>query len=189
MPRLFVAVDLSVAVVERIVASQRELASRLGDVDVRWVAAPNIHVTLKFLGDVEEAVVPILAEALGALARPLFPFEIRCCRLGGFPDLAQPRILWAGLDGKGAEVMGLLQQTVERDLAELGFPREGREYRPHITIGRVRDSAVVDSSQIADLVDLDFGSGFIKDIALFESVPTRDGVEYVVRRRFSLGEA
>ena len=190
MARLFIAVDLSVAVVERLALLQAELTKRLGDdVSVRWVDAPNIHVTLMFLGEVDEALVPLLEDSLAAMARPLFPFEVRCCRLGGFPDLEHPRIVWAGLDDKGAEVMGLLRQTIEHDVGELGLAGDEREYVPHLTLGRVRSAVSIAAEDIADLVDLDFGSSYVKDLVLFESKLSSHGAEYIVRRRFSLGEA
>ncbi len=190
MARLFIAVDLSVAVVERLAVVQREVAALLKDESaVRWVAPPDIHVTLKFLGEVDEAMLPMLDDALTRISRPLFPFEVNCCRLGGFPDLAHPQILWAGLDAKGAEVMGLLRQTIERDLGELGFGADPREYRPHLTLGRLRTGAVIDAAALEAVADLDFGASFVKDIVLFESRRSAAGAEYVVRRRFSLGEA
>lgn len=191
MSRLFIAVDLSVAVVEKLAILQAEIARRLGDdsASVRWVAAPQIHVTLNFLGDVEEPVIPMLDEVLGKLVRPLFPFEVMCCRLGAFPDLGHPRILWAGLDEKGAEVMGLLRQTIEQDLGELGFAADPREYHPHVTLGRVRSVEALDMRELAgDLTDLELGTSYIKDIALFESRLGSDGPQYIVRRRFPLGE-
>lgn len=189
MARLFIATDIAVAVVERLALLQAELTERLGeDAAVRWVEAPNIHVTLKFLGDVDEALFPMLGEALCELVRPLFPFEVRCCRLGAFPDLEQPRILWAGLDDKGAEVMGLLRQMIERDLSELGFTQDDRDYLPHLTLGRIRSLASTSVSELLSFTDVDFGSSFIKDIVLFESQLHPDGPRYVVRQRFPLGE-
>ena len=188
MLRLFIAVDVSVSVVERLTILQQAVASRLGDANVRWVAAPDIHVTLKYLGDVHEATIPMLDDALTRLAKPLFPFEVRCCRVGAYPDLDAPLLIWAGLDDTGAEVMGLLRQTIERDLVEMGFAQDDREYKPHLTLGRLRGRNHNAKQHIEEFVNLDFGSSFVKDIVLFESRLTERGPEYLVRRRFALGE-
>ena len=192
MARLFIAVDLAISVVERFALLQTEWASRITDDDVRvrWVDPPNIHATLKYLGDTEASVIPLLEEALTALMRPLFPFELSCQRVGAFPDLRRPRILWAGLDPKGAEVMSLLQLSIEQDIVELGFAPEEREFHPHVTLGRVKSQRACDMRDAArEFETFDFGKSFIKDIALYESKLTPSGAEYVVLNRFSLGES
>lgn len=191
MQRLFIAVDLAIHVVERLVLVQREWAKRLDDsVRIRWVDAENVHVTLKFLGHTEPALVPLLEEALDTLVRPLFPFEVSCQRLGAFPDARSPRILWAGLDPKGAEVMSLLQLSIEQDIASLGFPPEEREFKPHVTLGRVKSDRTYDMRSVVDeLGAYDFGTSFIKDITLYESERTPNGARYTVLNRFSLGES
>ena len=188
MARLFVAADLSVNVVERLVLLQRHVEAAQLD-RVRWVEPGNIHVTLKFLGEVGEELVPFVSEVLRDLSRPLFPFEVTCCRLDAFPDLEQPQVLWAGLDASGAEVMGLLRQTIEQGLSELGFAPDARPFVPHLTLGRVKGT---DAVQLVEEVKrhrtVDFGVSYVKDLVLFESVRTPRGTSYLVRERFSLGE-
>lgn len=191
MARLFIAVDLAISVVERLTAVQRVWASRLDseDVTVRWASPENLHVTLKFLGDTDEAMLPMLDDALGRLVKPLFPFEVSCQRVGAFPDMTRPRILWAGLDEKGAEVMGLLRQALERDIESLGFAPDARPYHPHVTLGRVKSKGAVDMTDLAgELGAYDFGSSYIKDIILYDSKLGPDGPQYTVRSRYPLGE-
>ncbi len=189
--RLFVAIDLAIHVVERLVLLQQEWAARVTEpeVRIRWTDAENIHVTLKFLGGTDTPIIPLVEETLDRLTRPLFPFEVGCQRIGAFPSIERPRILWAGLDPKGAEVMSLLQLTIERELAELGFAPEDRDYHPHVTLGRVKSTRAIDMTSIAtDLAEFDFGKSFVKDIALYESALTPSGPRYTVLNRFSLGE-
>jgi len=191
--RLFLAVDLSIAVVEKLVALQEELDERIRDdfegVRVRWTDAPNIHVTLKFLGDTEASLVSLLEETLAGLVEPLFPFEVHCRGLGVFPHPTRPRILWAGLEPEGAEVMGLLQQAIDKDLGELGFQPEEREYRPHITLGRVKTRNAPSLGPIVDTYrELTFGSSYIRDIVLYASTLTDEGPRYEVVNRFGLGD-
>ncbi len=193
MKRLFIAVDLSIAVVEKLAILQedlqRQFSSRVGDgLNVRWVEAPNIHLTLKFLGETEDALLPMIAQKLEKLGQPLFPFEVECQGVGFFPDISRPRILWAGMDTRGGEVLGLLQQAVERDLEELGIAEETREFLPHITLGRVRTTKAVDVSEtIERFSDMRFGKSYIKDIVLYESRLEHRGPRYIVLERFPLG--
>lgn len=192
MKRLFMAVDLNLAVVEKLVRLQEEIQSRLDDIEdvrIRPVDAPNVHVTLKFLGEVEDDLIPQLEDKLASLVKPLFPFEVHCRGLGVFPRPDRPRILWAGLDHKGSEVMGLLRQAIEADFETLGFEVDPREYQAHVTIARVKGQGRVDITPIIDeFGDLDFGSSYIRDIVLYESVLRPEGAEYKVLNRFNLGE-
>lgn len=190
--RLFIAVDLSVTVVERLVRMQEVLdldVGELDDIEVRWTEAPNIHVTLKFLGETEATLVPLIEERLERLVRPLFPFEVQCQGLGAFPDPDRARILWAGLDPKGAEVMSLLRLTIERELEELGFAPDERDYLPHVTLGRVRSRRKADLSDVVDpYAPLRFGSCYVRDLVLFESHLSQDGPRYEILNRYQLGE-
>ncbi len=191
--RLFIAVDLSIKVVERLVLAQEELAravEEIDDVDMRWVDAPNIHVTLKFLGEVDSSITPLVEERLEKLVRPLFPFEVRGVGLGAFPEPSSARVLWAGLDPKGAEVMGLLRLALERELEQIGFAPDEREYRPHVTLGRVRARTPADLSDLLDRFEaMDFGDCYVRDLILFESKLSSDGPKYEVLNRYPLGEA
>lgn len=188
MARLFIATDIAVSVVERLIVLQQHLDAVTPGA-VRWVEPTNVHATLKFLGEVDEALIPIVSDELRRLVQPLFPFEVTCCRIGGFPDLSDPQVLWAGLDPTGAEVMGLLHQTIEQTLAELGLAADPRPFHPHITLGRVRRGDVTELLRAAQqFAGTDFGVSYVKDLVLFESVRSSEGARYLVRERFSLGE-
>ncbi len=195
MRRLFVAIELSIAVVERLALFQAELERRIdetfGDeVRLRLVDAPNIHITLKFLGDTDPALVPMIQEALAGLCEPLFPFEVECRGVGGFPDLSRPRILWAGLDEKGTEVLELLQRTVERDLHELGIEKERRPFYPHVTLGRTKSRRLPSLEELLqDYEQVSFGESFIKEMVLFESHLSHEGPRYEVVERYFLGRS
>ncbi len=191
MKRLFLAADLSIPAVERLVRAQEELGKyfRNQNVKVRWVDPTNIHVTLKFIGEQDEAIIPMVCDQVRQLARPLFPFDVECKGFDAFPNVETARILWAGLDAKGAEVMGLLNQALDNELAELGIEADDREFKAHVTLGRIKSETPVDVSAVqAQLSEESFGSSYIRDIALFESVLTSDGPEYNVIERFALGE-
>jgi len=113
---------------------------RLRDVatDVAWVAETNLHVTLKFLGQIEETRVGAITEALVSVATrtPAFALDVR--GLGAFPTPSRPRVLWAGLEP--AAPLTALGGAVDAALATLGFVRESRAFAAHVTLGRVRES-------------------------------------------------
>lgn len=191
MKRLFIALDLAIPVVEQLAVFQEELQETLAgeeDIRVRWTSAENIHLTLKFLGDTEEALVPMLRETLADLVKPLFPFEVEARGVGFFPGPTKPRIIWSGFDKQGAEVLSLLNKAVERDLEQLGFEKEQRKFRPHVTLGRVKSRQRPDFTELGEEIGArSFGKSYIKDIILYESQLRSDGPRYTVLDRFTLG--
>jgi 2'-5' RNA ligase len=105
---------------------------------VRWVAPDNFHVTVKFLGAVDEARLPAVIDALHAAVPHHARFAIDVGGLGAFPSATRARVLWAGVVA-GDGPLAALAATVDTALASLGFPREARAFSPHITVGRVRE--------------------------------------------------
>ena len=104
---------------------------------VNWVAPQNVHVTLKFLGNVEEERLPAIFSACEKAAEGFSPIDLEVRAVGCFPTLARPRVVWLGLE-KGKEAVRELQRSVERELELIGFPKEEREFTAHLTIGRVK---------------------------------------------------
>jgi 2'-5' RNA ligase len=109
--------------------------------EVRWVRPANVHLTLKFLGDVAEADLSRVAEVLEAIRERHEPFEVALCGFGAFPSGRRARILWASI-GEGSEHLRALARDVELSLEPLGFERETRPYTPHLTLGRARGRPV-----------------------------------------------
>jgi 2'-5' RNA ligase len=134
--RTFVALELSPAAKAGILG----LAGTLRGKGVRasWSREGTLHLTLKFIGDVEEADLPDVIEAVrrAATARGPFAFEIRGA--GAFPSPRRPRVIWVGV--APSEALFDLQADVERELAGVGVPREERRWTPHLTVGRVREA-------------------------------------------------
>src|SRR5262249_58527952 len=98
----------------------------------------NVHLTLKFLGTVEPTRLGDVERALATAAAGQPAFELTMLGLGAFPSRSRPRVLWAGVDAGGAELTALATR-VDEALAGLGFPREGRPFAAHATLGRVRE--------------------------------------------------
>ena len=107
---------------------------------VRWVDPEAIHLTLKFLGNVESSRVTDITMAMRCAAQGSTLFQLRLSGLGTFPNGNRPRVLWAGVHGDLGPLQKL-QHRVEDAMSDLGFPREGRPFSPHLTLGRVRDQA------------------------------------------------
>ena len=129
--RLFVALDFPEAVRE----SLRELIARLKPLSraARWVRPEGMHVTLKFIGETDSQKVVSLRVALGAIHSPQ-PVEMHFRGLGFFPNERKPRVLWCGVESSSN--LAELAAAVERALVPLGFPPEGRDFMPHLTLAR-----------------------------------------------------
>ena len=137
--RLFVAVDLPAGAKAALAASIGQLGELL-PAGVRWVNPAGIHLTLKFLGEVDRGLVEPLGAALQEAAAGMdkAPFPLHLEGLGVFPNRREPRVIWAGVGGD-LDTLGRLQGLVETAAASLGFAEERREFRAHLTLGRVRD--------------------------------------------------
>jgi len=157
--RAFIAVSLSEEIIQGLSRTVADLRARLPNGGVRWVAAQNIHLTLKFLGDTPAAAVDRLAKGLQAAVASQPPFEIHVGGWGAFPSPRRARVVWVGLSAPAG--LGALQRSVEAELARQGFPPEERPFSPHLTIGRVgreihpddlrRLANVLESVQVGDL--------------------------------------
>lgn len=139
MLRSFIAIELPAELQNAIQQSTAPLRNALPGHVVRWVAPHNIHLTLKFLGDVSPANLERLAEALKAEAAAHAAFSMSAGRLGAFPTVSRARVLWIGLEAPAA--LPALQRIVEAAAARLGYPPEERKFSPHLTIGRVNQTA------------------------------------------------
>jgi RNA 2',3'-cyclic 3'-phosphodiesterase len=134
--RTFIAVDLGKSQKERCVSLQENMA-RLG-ADVKWVGQDNLHVTLLFLGEVDDRDVAKVCRAVGDCCAAFAPFGLILETVGGFPNPRRPRTIYVGV-GEGAEELHALHDALEPPLLELGcYRREARPFTPHITLGRVK---------------------------------------------------
>jgi 2'-5' RNA ligase len=176
--RLFVAAKVPREVLDRLVRAQRELGGRTGS-SVRWVRPEGIHLTLKFLGEVEEEAAGRIGETLGAIGSSGFP--VACRGIGFFPNRSRPRIVWAGLEEPSGR-LGELHREVEQRLEPLGFARESRPFHPHLTLGRSRsqrgERRLVEAAD--PLAGEAFGEFSVSEIHLFQSRLLPDGARYTV---------
>jgi len=167
--RSFIAIEIPDEIKESLRRTQQQLRS--ADVKVRWVDHRNIHLTMKFLGDVSDSDIPKICEVVKAAAAATPPFGLEVAGLGTFPRKGPPRIIWAGVEG-ALETLGRLAEDIEGGLAEeVGIRPEHRAYHPHLTLGRVKSTRGVD--QLAQTMrkcdSSDFGGFTAKNITLFMS--------------------
>lgn len=139
MVRAFIAVELPEDLRQAISRSTETLRKALPGPLVRWVAPQNIHLTLKFLGDVSPANLERLAEALGTEAAARETFTLSVGGLGAFPTPRRARLIWIGVEAPAA--LAALARGVEAAAARLGYAEEGRPFSPHLTLGRLDRSA------------------------------------------------
>jgi len=137
--RAFLAITLSAEIQNHLDTVITGLRQRMGHVPVRWVQAKNIHLTIKFLGDVSVASQAMLTSSLQSEATRHTPFEISVGSLGVFPNPRKARVLWVGVEAP--QELYALVRGVEYEMARLGYPTEDRPYSPHLTIGRVSRNA------------------------------------------------
>ncbi|HJX12643.1 MAG TPA: RNA 2',3'-cyclic phosphodiesterase [Dehalococcoidales bacterium] len=143
--RSFIAVELTPEIKLALARLQDHLKAGYR-APVRWVAPENIHLTLKFLGNVSPGLTGSVTTALEKAAAGMRPLHLEVTGLGVFPNPRRVQIVWVGMAGE-LESLGRLQQRIESGLAHLGFKAESRPFTPHLTLGRVRESATPDERQ------------------------------------------
>ena len=179
--RAFIAISLSDEVhlgLEKVI---QDLKTRLPGGAVRWVQADNIHLTIKFLGDVSLAGLELLTTMLQAEAARHPQFEFSVGGIGAFPSPRRPRVVWVGVEAP-SELSGL-QRGVEAEMARLGYAPDERPFSPHLTIGRVtRNADSTELRQLSSVVEASkvgfLGATRVKAVHLFRSDLQPSGAIY-----------
>ena len=188
--RAFIAVPLSDSLLEQLTVLQRKLERQMPPRSVRWVRPEGIHLTLKFLGDTLTEKLPDIKQALAAVARhaPVSTFTVE--GLGCFPNPRRPRVIWVGVQEPTGR-LAVLQDAIEEVLTPFGYESEGRGFKPHLTVGRVRRKvARSDVAQVGQVVGDTtvglLGQVSVESFCLIRSVLKPTGAEYATLEEFSL---
>jgi 2'-5' RNA ligase len=172
--RAFIAVD-----VDR-TSSMAEFHKDLMNIGpgLKPVDLGSVHITLKFLGETDESLVPKIGEAMERAVRGTPTFTIKMSKAGAFPSRPPIRVVWVGL--KGAEPLAMMAKGLEEDLAAIGFSKEERPFSPHLTLARVKDprASYAATKLVERFRDQEFGEQPINSIKLKRSVLSRAGPEY-----------
>ena len=182
------AIDLPDSIRSGLALVQGEL--KKSHADVRWVPVGNIHLTLKFFGNVPEAEIEPLALAAREVAAGQAPLTLQATAAGAFPSAASPRVIWLGL---GGDVIPLTQffHRLEKAFTALGYPPEGRAFNPHLTLGRVKspEGRFRLTKILEKLPPADWPPFRVNEIILFQSVLSPRGSTYtplkIIRTRIA----
>jgi 2'-5' RNA ligase len=182
--RSFIAINLDDSLRNEVDRATAGLKS--GNWDVKWVSPANLHITLKFLGEIPEDDLQGIREILLSIVPHHESFAFKLKGVGIFPDKRRPRIVW--IDLLESEKLIKLQEKVDNTLVTIGFKREDRPFSPHLTIGRIRSSAGKESllRAVETLKDKDFGNIGVNKVSLMKSDLKPGGAQYMTIAEFSL---
>ena len=186
MIRSFLAIELPVTVQTKIGEIERELEST--SADVRWVNPEKMHLTLKFFGNIEESKIDSIVAAIKGPIGTAQPFQLNVRGTGAFPNLKNPRVIWIGLvEGDG--VLIPLQKEMDASLEKIGFQPEGRPFRPHLTLGRVKSNRGKEElmRRVEKYREEEIGNFQVEKVILFKSDLTPAGPIYTPLREVRLG--
>jgi 2'-5' RNA ligase len=183
--RLFIAIGLPSDIHRNLSAAQDALKPFARD--AKWVRTEGIHLTLKFLGYVDEERIPIICESMIPVRNSFSAFPIRIRGCGFFPNPRRPTVLWAGVV---SEELPRLQLQVEEAAASLGFEKEKRSFTPHLTLSRFRDprGLIPLVNETEKWKEADLGNFVAESFALYESILHRKGAEYIRLKSFVFEE-
>ncbi len=185
--RAFIAIELPQEIKDTLGRLQAKL--KTAEADVKWVEPKNIHLTLKFLGEIDEQTTEKIKSFLEKIPNAQKQFKINLSSPGAFPSPASPRVIWVGIKQGNAEIKGIAI-FLEKQSAEIGLPPENKEFSAHITIGRVRSgknrgelSKILSDLSQNSLEDQQFTAD---KITLFKSTLSSNGPIYETVKEFPL---
>jgi 2'-5' RNA ligase len=186
--RTFIAVELAKPIRDRVIALQEKLAGT--GTEVKWVEPENLHVTLLFLGEVEDREVPDVCRLTADCVRKHAPFTMTVEAVGCFPNPRRPRILWVGV-GQGADELCAIHDELEASFDSMGVRREERRFTPHITLGRVKSDRPLDdlSAVLTKQAAWKAGESPVREIHVMSSRLGSHGPKYTVLSRAPLNAA
>ena len=196
--RTFIAIELPADVRARVAQHIARLRHELPDVRASWSREDNLHLTLKFLGNVPVAAIPKVSHAVASATKSVSSFELTFSDCGAFPPRGRPSVLWLGAGSAGIlpassaqlpspSELARLYISIENELAEAGFPRELRPFHPHLTIARLRQS-----QGARQLAELHKSRGFapigfdVSEVVVFRSELLKDGSKHIAISRHKL---
>lgn len=184
--RTFIAIELDPKLQSALHKVQDEFKKE--GADVRWVKADNIHVTLKFLGEISPEKIDTVKGAMQKTFADVKPFSMGLTHLGAFPKLENPQIIWVGVTADRNSIK-LIAESLEENLSKIGFKKEVRDFDPHVTLGRSR-SAINKIALTKKLKAFKFPAEplhqLVNQIVLFKSTLTPQGPVYEVLAKIEL---
>jgi len=185
MIRTFVAIEVGAAVQSR--ALQLIGRMRSTEMHVNWVERKNLHLTLKFLGDVPTLEMPAVCRTVVKVAAQIAPLEFAIKGAGAFPQVRRPRVVWLGV-GEGSEPLRALHQAIDEALRPLGHRGDSRPFKPHLTLGYVREGSAMAglTNSIVEAAEFEAGTSAVTEVVVMASHPDVGGPRYEVLARCPL---
>jgi 2'-5' RNA ligase len=175
--RTFIAVEIPEKIISSIARVQEGIENY--GFKIRWVRPKSIHLTLKFLGNIEAADTENVGRAVLEASKEYTPLSLQAKGIGVFPGIKRPRVVWVGIAGQLETLVGL-QKTLDKNLEAIGFPKEKRPFKGHLTLGRIKKK--IDTNTFIEALDT-FGNfeteTFTADrVVLFKSELKASGAVY-----------
>jgi 2'-5' RNA ligase len=188
MMRTFVAIDIPKEIKDSMEKIQYRLRNSLKEGVIRWTKPNSVHLTLKFFGSISERDVEHIIGLLKDSVKGFKPFMLTVEKVGVFPNARQPRVLWLGITDGDNSLM-TLQKQIDDDLHGIGFPREERPFRPHLTLGRTKAHRGIEglSSVLEEFKDYKAGALPAAGLTLYRSDLRPEGPVYTRLGYFPLG--
>jgi len=182
--RSFIAIELSPIIKSKIEEIQSKLKSSTSD--VRWVRKEGIHLTLKFLGNIEEERISEISDIIRKCSTDTTTFTLKVHSLGAFPNERNPKVIWVGAEDESGN-LGKLQHALEKGLAKIGFKKEKRSFSPHLTLGRLRSPKGKSelTQRLENYKNYEFGTFEAKEVCFFKSELKPGGAIYTKLKTFS----
>jgi 2'-5' RNA ligase len=173
--RTFIAIEVTAEI--RAKATRLIAQLDVPDARIKWVEPENLHLTMVFLGDVEMNELPQVCKLTEAAVADFSPIDVSVRGAGAFPDAHRPRTLWLAVN-EGAEPLVLLHQSLEQQLAQMGYRPEHRRFRPHLTLGRVRQGSAALALRLKEQAQYEAGRMEVDEVTIFSSTLGRSGPKY-----------
>ncbi|MCG8699031.1 MAG: RNA 2',3'-cyclic phosphodiesterase [Bacteroidales bacterium] len=184
--RLFIAIKLNLDT--NFVEFRNKVQKQLNSSKVKWVEIQNMHLTLKFIGEMQEFYVNSIVMLLRNVATQSTPFKVQISSCGTFGKEQNPSVVWVGIEKN--KILNELQNLIGTELTELGIEKDRRNYSPHLTLGRIKHYDKRDN--LNDLLDSyhqkSFGEHNVNEFHLYQGILTQAGPEYKILETFKLGE-
>lgn len=179
--RTFIALDFPSSILDSIEQQTQRLRQTLGEDHIRWVPTHNLHLTLKFLGNIPFSHLDFVKRMLTQIAESTAQFDLQIDSLGSFPNSKRPRVLWVGIHAPAT--LATLQKAIEEGTSRLGYDREERAFSPHLTLGRVRQG--IDAKKLQNISNTissfqlgKIGTARVDSIHLYKSDLNSEGSVY-----------
>ncbi|MFA4911737.1 MAG: RNA 2',3'-cyclic phosphodiesterase [Desulfobacteria bacterium] len=184
--RSFLAIELPKEIIGKLSEIQDNL--KTSGSQVKWVKPESIHLTLKFFGNIEEKTVDDISQVVKKVTAKIGAFIINVKDIGVFPNMLRPRVIWVGVESSG-RTLNILCKETEDSLKKIGFEPEEREFRAHLTLGRVK--SLKDKKQLTEQIEklkgCEVGSFRVENLFLFKSDLRPTGAVYTKLETFNLG--